>query len=335
MRAAVLSTFVLVCATGCAREARPPAPPAYHYPVAAYGWASAFDARAPMPEPRYAALAGSAAPAPSTAPSEPAPRPDVPLFSSAELASGETCIAELAERGVSFKRLGDKRGVVTPVEVSGKLGGIRYRAGAGHGFVADCRFVLALERVAPVLAELGVTEMRFSGAYSYRMSRVGKLSLHAHGLALDVHEVQFGTTWQAVERDFSRGHSDGCGREAPLLNQMACRLRATRMFRELLTPDYDWDHRNHFHLGLAPLAGQEAPKPAPAKTAAPKAPAAKSAPRHAELDALPPGYEEPTVEPEPPAPAKPAPKVRSGKRAKPTHPARHRPAKKEPVPTTS
>ncbi|MCE7892766.1 MAG: hypothetical protein DYH12_24190 [Sorangiineae bacterium PRO1] len=247
-RALCLTVLALSGAPGCVRETRPEHAPAYAHPVTAYGWVAPA-----MPSgPHYASLAPPppAAFTPASAPAPAASRPDVPTFQSSELPSGDACVAELTRLGVGFSRLDEKRGIATPVEVVGKINGIRYQSGTSTYMLADCRLVLALHRVAPVLSDLGVTTVRFSGAYSYRMSRVGRLSLHAHGLALDVHEVQFGTSWQSVERDFARGLPDGCAAQSPLLNQLGCRLRATHLFKELLTPDYDADHHNHFHLEL-------------------------------------------------------------------------------------
>ena len=152
---------------------------------------------------------------------------------------------------------------------------MRYDGGAGNPLVADCRLALALYRVAPVLRDLGVSSMRFSGAYSYRMSRVGRLSLHAYGLAIDVHEMVVNAGRVAVERDFAPGLAYGCAGESPALNRVACQLKATGLFQELLTPDYNADHRNHFHLAIAPLGS---PLPKPAKPAATKPALAKSPP---------------------------------------------------------
>lgn len=118
--------------------------------------------------------------------------------------------------------------------------------------ITDCRLALALAEVAPDLRTLGVTRARFSGAYVYRMSRAGRLSLHAHGLALDLHEfVAFGRSFE-VKRDFARGLGDACQEGAPLLNQVACRLRHRRVFKEFLTPDDNADHHDHLHLAIAP-----------------------------------------------------------------------------------
>jgi hypothetical protein len=93
--------------------------------------------------------------------------------------------------------------------------------------------------------------MRFSGAYSYRMAKVGRLSLHAYGLALDVHEVTADGKSYVVARDFAKGLPNGCAEGAPLLNRLACRLAQLRLFQELLTPDSNADHHDHLHIAIA------------------------------------------------------------------------------------
>ncbi|HTU57188.1 MAG TPA: hypothetical protein VMF89_02125, partial [Polyangiales bacterium] len=73
---------------------------------------------------------------------------------------------------------------------------------------------------------------------------------------------------------------DGCSTDAPLLNQLACRLKARGLFRELLTPDYDADHHDHLHLGLAPLptagAGTAVATKTPARSSSPAQPLGKA-----------------------------------------------------------
>jgi len=165
------------------------------------------------------------------------------------LSGGDVCLKKLALVGVDYRSLEEVRGIETPIQINGPIGGIRYHSGFGP-MVSDCRFALALATAAPELAALGVSEMHFSGAYSYRTSRVGRLSLHAYGLALDVHEIVVEGRRLSVERDFARGIGCGVG---PALNRVACKLRELGLFHELLTPDYNADHSNHFHLGVAPL----------------------------------------------------------------------------------
>lgn len=179
------------------------------------------------------------------------PRPLDPSLIAAEFPAGDTCVERLRETGVSFQAVTDKRGVDTPVALEGPLGGVRYWTLGGGPMVSDCRLALALVRVAPELRALGISAVRFSGAYSYRMARVGRLSLHAYGLALDVHEVTADGRSYVVARDFAKGLPNGCSSEAPVLNRLACRMAQLRVFQELLTPDSNADHRDHLHLAIA------------------------------------------------------------------------------------
>ena len=141
------------------------------------------------------------------------------------------------------------------MRVTGPVGGITYRPLGRHGLVADCRLVLALHRAAPYLQNLGITELAFSGAYSYRMMPSGRPSRHALGLAIDVHQVQVDAGPLLVDRDFELGVApeQACRRGAPVLNRMACLLKQWGLFDRVLTPDFDRAHYNHLHLAILAL----------------------------------------------------------------------------------
>jgi len=180
-----------------------------------------------------------------------------PLLSDFALPGGSECLARLAARGIAARPVDDRRGVDTPVLVTGPIGGVRFWSTNGP-LIVDCRFALGLSDVAMDFATLGVESVRFSGAYVYRTSRKGRLSLHAYGLAMDVHELRTANGTQTVKRDFVRGTGESCGYDEPVVNQLACRLRRRGLFRELLTPDYNADHHDHLHLGIAPLPNSAA-----------------------------------------------------------------------------
>jgi hypothetical protein len=147
-------------------------------------------------------------------------------------------------------------GIATPVVLEGTLDGIRFYAPDKRPFVADCRLVLALAELTPEWRALGVTAARFSGTYVYKLTHPGRLSMHAFGLAIDLHAFVAGGTTFEVKREFSRGAR--CGDGQPLLNRIACSIKLERAFKEQLGPDDNAAHFDHFHLGLKPLPGEVA-----------------------------------------------------------------------------
>lgn len=158
------------------------------------------------------------------------------------------CLEELGETGVHFKALEELRGVETPVEIRGPIGAVTYWANGGGALRLDCRLALTLHQLSSVFESHGIDRVRYSGAYVYRTTRSGRLSHHAHGLALDIHEVSQGGQKHDVKTDFGRNLE--CKTDAPLLNRLACSLRDSRMFEELLTPDSNADHHDHLHVAV-------------------------------------------------------------------------------------
>ncbi len=177
-----------------------------------------------------------------------APRIAPPEPTNAPFEEGKSCLRALGRTGVSFQRIDSLKGVDNPVEIRGKLGGIIFYATDHRPLQMDCRLALALERLAPVFAAHGLTRVRYSGAYSYRRTRSGRLSHHAHGLAIDLHDLEFGAKSLSVEDDFAR--NVGCDPGNPPLNRLACSMRQQRLFEEFLTPDYNFDHRDHLHIAV-------------------------------------------------------------------------------------
>lgn len=171
-----------------------------------------------------------------------------PEPTNAPLLEGQRCLRELRKAGVDFRPMDNLKGVENPVEIRGKLGGIVFYASDHRPLQLDCRLALALEDLRPVFARHGLTRARFSGAYSYRRTRSGRLSHHAHGLAIDLHDLEFGGKSFSVTNDFAR--NVGCSSENPPLNRLACAMREQRLFEEFLTPDFNFDHRDHLHISV-------------------------------------------------------------------------------------
>ena len=210
-----------------------------------------------------------------------------------ELGPNQICLDGLRERQVAFVEWPTK-GVRTPVRILGPLGVVKLRShdprSAGKPALMDCELARALVDAGPAFQTLGVRELLYSGTYQYRTRRRStRLSEHAHGLAIDVHAFvldaagdraasgaggagdggagggEAGTTVE-VERAFEPKvgnwpvtDQDECiGRPRThvgrVLRTLACRLHASSIFREVIIPDDNADHYNHFHLEAFPDA---------------------------------------------------------------------------------
>jgi hypothetical protein len=207
------------------------------------------------PSPRVAATDEPAALS-KTAMTNPRRKPTTTAPSS--VPGGEDCLSELTASGTRFAKSAPVLGIATPVVVQGPLGGIPYYTLEKKPMVADCRLALALVRIAPDLEALGVTRVRFSSTYVYRTSHPGRMSMHAYGLAIDVHALEVEGTLLDVKKAFERGRGSTCSDGMGPLNLVACRLRNRGLFKELIGPDDNAAHRDHFHLALKPLAGEVA-----------------------------------------------------------------------------
>jgi hypothetical protein len=202
----------------------------------------------------------------------PAPPPAV-QYGRLERAS---CEAELGVRGIAFSRVDEARGVVDPVRLAGPLHGVTYHLGlpaaqrvSSPYEIVDCRLALALDDFAKQLALHDVVEVVHLSIY--RPPPRGSVSprtafAHAGALAIDAASfVKRDGTTLIVERDFhGRIGAPTCGAgtgphpatpEALELRRIVCDAAAAKLFNVALTPDFNWKHRNHFHLEVRADAG--------------------------------------------------------------------------------
>jgi hypothetical protein len=175
------------------------------------------------------------------------------------------CEQELGARGVTFRRVDEARGVAEPLRLDGPLHGVTFHSGIAEADratslyeIIDCRLALALDDFARQLAAHDVVEVVHLSIY--RPARASRAtSPHAHALAIDAASFvkRDGTTLR-VERDFhGRIGAPTCGAaagpspataEALELRKIVCDAAGARLFNVALTPDFNWKHRNHFHL---------------------------------------------------------------------------------------
>lgn len=173
-----------------------------------------------------------------------------------------SCLAALDELGVEYGRA-KRPGIDIGVEVHGLLGGIELSAfGGPEPLVLDCSLVYSLARAGELFRAHGVERITYSSAYQRRNVRgTSRPSRHSFGLAIDVHSFALddGERVAVVKSDYEQGLGDDldCVGEplttlGRLLRGIDCGLASSGLFRIILTPDYDADHYNHFHVEALP-----------------------------------------------------------------------------------
>jgi len=167
------------------------------------------------------------------------------------------CTRELAARKVAFVPA-TRRGVAHAVAITGPLGGVSY----APQLVIDCSLAVSLDEVGHYLRALGIERATVISAYSVRNVRDTNVpSKHSYGLAVDI--SAFGTL--RVDRDYETDLGDDVDcigrpttRAAAILKTLQCQLVRSGLFHLVLTPDYDGDHRDHFHLEVLPWSARTA-----------------------------------------------------------------------------
>lgn len=183
------------------------------------------------------------------------------------------CLRELRRRKIRFRAVGAAPGVLAPVRLEGKLGGVSIHTDfpvkkrrTVPWEVFDCRLVLAVHDFTRILAAHDIDEVHIFSAWRPPGKRwpAGKLGKrHPGGLAVDVRAFKKRSGEElVVERDFhGRIGAETCGAEAATpepatpealeLRAIACEAADARLFNGILTPNYNEPHRNHFHLDVA------------------------------------------------------------------------------------
>lgn len=179
------------------------------------------------------------------------------------------CEAELTTRGVPFRSVVSAVGVVAPVRLTGPIRGVTFHSAIPTSQQAtspyeiiDCRLALALDDFAIILAKYDVVEVVHLSVYrpppsAWPPARVG--GQHDGALAIDCGTfIRKDGTKLVVERDFhGKIGRKTCGpntgpqppsQDSLTLRKIFCDTADARLFNVELTPDYNWAHRNHFHL---------------------------------------------------------------------------------------
>jgi hypothetical protein len=179
------------------------------------------------------------------------------------------CEAELTKRGISFKSE-TASSVLAPVRLTGPLRGVTFHSSLPAAQrttspyeIFDCRLVLALDDFSVILNRYDIVSVIHFSVYRPPPAKfappVGKQ--HTGALAIDAAVfVRKDGTKLTVEKDFhGRIGANTCGAgtspwpvtpESVALRGIVCEAASARLFNVVLTPDFNWAHRNHFHLEI-------------------------------------------------------------------------------------
>lgn len=173
------------------------------------------------------------------------------------------CEAELKKRKIPFRRVETARGVVAPVRLEGPLSGVTFRSNLSASQrktavieIYDCRLVLALDDFAKILAKHDVNEVIHLSVYRPVSKKAtlknGVGRRHGGALAIDaaIFKTSDGKSLNVLKDFHGAIGAKTCPPPASAseLRKIACEASDARLFNVLLTPDYNWAHRNHFHL---------------------------------------------------------------------------------------
>lgn len=164
-------------------------------------------------------------------------------------------------------------GIVDPVTAKMPINGVPYKAvGAANPrttLFGDCRLIKSLVLAAPSFRERDITQVTDYGVYNYRCIGGGTppncpngISQHAYAMAIDLAGFTTGDgAYASVNDDWviDPDAEETC--EAPtvegkdrFLHELICELKANDVWKIVLTPNYNADHRNHFHVDLTPTS---------------------------------------------------------------------------------
>lgn len=210
---------------------------------------------APAPPPRRDGAWANVDPSDDLVPGPPDPLPD--------------CDDRLARAGVTFKHSS------LPVHQERKLvcGApqvVVYQRGPGHiayepSPLLTCPMALALASFERIVQEQAtaifaspVVRVEQLGTYSCREMAAypGWVSEHAYANAIDLARftLRSGVTID-VERDFDKGAGPPARKAGLFLRTISQRAYDEDVFSHVLTPFFDANHRNHFHVDLARYRG--------------------------------------------------------------------------------
>jgi hypothetical protein len=184
--------------------------------------------------------------------------------------SNDACQKELDKRKFPYELEPPTKQVELPLRFAGPIRGVTYKL-TDRGIkdpektsiaaIADCRLALAIDDLSRVLAKHDVVEVEYLSMYRKRgVGFVKPGKRHPSGRAIDiaVMKKKDGTKLSLIGDWHGRpgGSTCGAGAKKPTkdtpgartLRAIMCETAGLGSFNLMLSPHYDWGHRDHFHF---------------------------------------------------------------------------------------
>jgi hypothetical protein len=196
-----------------------------------------------------------------------------PAFHYANL-ENDAAFAELDRRRVPYKRVTDRiPGVRAPIRLAGKMHGVWIHSvlpeeeRATTPFeILDARLALALDDFCRILSHHDVVEVvhftMYRPAADKREDPNGPQTRHPGGMAIDVGALKkangdwlaVGPHWPALIGAQTCGHGARklVSRRGRELVSILCETSDQRVFHYMLSPHFNDEHHDHFHLEIKP-----------------------------------------------------------------------------------
>lgn len=181
----------------------------------------------------------------------------------------EACLRELDRRKLPYERVEETKQIDLPIRFTGPIRGVEYTLTyrerkddkTSPAAIADCRLALAIDDFSQTLAAHDIVKVEYLSMYRRRgVGFVKPGKRHPSGRAIDIAtlERKDGKVFSVIQDWQGRVGQKTCGEGAAtprkdtegarLLRDIVCEADEQKSFNLILTPHYDWGHRDHFHL---------------------------------------------------------------------------------------
>lgn len=145
--------------------------------------------------------------------------------------------------------------VIDALKVKNPINGVRYTySNNDYEIYGRCELAEALGRMSAIAKDFGIVELQHMGTYNCRViGGTTTMSQHGAGNAIDIGAVKLADgTRYTVNNHFEAGVSNPQTPGGRLLYDFVHRLHDEKVFKIILTPNFNAAHRDHFHMDLTP-----------------------------------------------------------------------------------